>query len=221
MPVEFHVFPADSAKAAATLAVVPAILRYFDQQIGPYPFPDEKYAIAEFGRPSFREGQTITHLGPPLITGGAGAEQVVAHEIAHQWFGNALTVASWSDIWLNESLSEYMAWRWIRSARGDAAFRALVDSARVAPVAAPIVPASPADFNSLFGNATFQRGPAVLVKLEALIGSAAFESALRRYVHAHRHGVVRTADFQRACEEASGRPLDGFFADWVRGTRPL
>jgi aminopeptidase N len=91
----------------------------------------------------------------------------------------------------------------------------------VAPVPAPIVPADPANFATMFGNATFQRGPAVLVMLEHEIGARAFEAALRRYVAEHRHGSVATSDFQRACEQASGKSLAAFFGRWVLGNAAL
>lgn len=219
--LELYAFPEDSAKVGADLAQVPAILRFLDDRLGAYPYADEKYAVVEFARQSFREGQTLSHIGAALFTGARENEQVIAHEVAHQWFGNSLTPASWADIWLNESLAEYMAWEWIRRSRGEAAYQALLDSAVVAPTPKPIVPADPADFATLFGNATFQRGPAVLVLLERDLGSTVFQRALRDYVARYRGGTVSTDDFQRAAEQASGRSLDAFFARWIRGTDPL
>jgi aminopeptidase N len=219
--VAFYLFPEDSAKGATDFADAAGMLAFYAERLGPYPFADEKYALVEFARPSFREAQTLSHIGAGLLTGHQDAEQVVAHEVAHQWFGNALTVKSWADIWLNESLSEYMAWQWIRHQRGDTAYEALLDSARVAPVPGPVVPANPADFRTLFGNGTFQRGPAMLVLLEREIGRKAFDRALRAYVKAGRYGLVDTEAFQRACERAAGRSLDAFFSRWLRGTDPL
>ena len=220
-PLELYAFPEDSDKVAADLAPVPAILRFLEDRLGPYPYADEKYAVVEFARPSFREGQTLSHVGTALFTGTRENEQVIAHEVAHQWFGNALTVASWADIWLNEGLAEYMAWQWIRRSRGEVAYQALLDSAVAAPTPKPIVPADPADFASLFGDATFQRGPAVLVLLERELGTTAFRRALRDYVGRHAGGTVGTEDFQHAAEQASGRSLDAFFAGWIRGAARL
>lgn len=221
VPLEFYAFPEDSAKAATDFSAVPDILQFYEARLGPYPFRDEKYALVEMVRPSFREGQTLSHLGAPLLTGKRENEQVVAHEVAHQWFGNSLTVKSWTDIWLNESLSEYMAWQWIRKWRGDSAYRALLDEAAAAEATAPIVPANPADFSTLFGHATFHRGPVVLAMLEQQMGAPAFARALRSYVALHAYGSVETVDFQQACEQAYGKPLDGFFAQWVRGNAKL
>ncbi len=219
VPLERYVFVEDSVKGAADLAPLASILRFYDDALGPYPFGDEKYAIAEFARPSFREGQTITHLGASFFTGTGTAEQTIAHEVAHQWFGNSLSVRRWDDMWLNESLSEFMSWEWIRRAHGDAAYQVLLDSA--VGVASPkaIVPADAADLNSLFGVATFVKGPVVISMLREAIGEKAFTSALRQYVADHAYGSVETADFQRACEQASGKTLDWFFQQWVYGNQ--
>ena len=221
VPLEFYVFPEDTAKAATDFAAVPAILQFYDSILGPYPFGDEKYALVEFTRPSFREGQTLTHLGANLITGRGTGEQVVAHEVAHQWFGNSLTVRGWEDIWLNESLSEFMAWQWMRRAHGDSTYLALVDSGVSGRYEAPIAPANPDNFGSLFGAATFSKGPVVLAMLRGDMGTAAFDRALRAYVREHAYGLVSSSDFERACERSSGRDLGWFFDRYVRGTAPL
>ena len=218
IPLEFYLFPEDSAKGAVDFSPVGEVLQFYQSRLGPYPFADEKYALVEFGRPSFREGQTLSHLGTPLITGNRQNEQVVAHEIAHQWFGNSLSVRSWQDIWLNESLSEFMAWQWIRHAQGDSAYQALIDQALATSFPQPIAPASLDDFGTLFGAGTFLKGPVVLEMLQEMMGESAFGRALGSYVAGHTGGSVESADFQRACERAYHQPLGWFFDQWVRGT---
>ena len=224
-PLELYAFPEDSAKVAADLAPVPAILHFLEDRLGPYPYADEKYAVVEFARPSFREGQTLSHVGAALFTGTRENEQVIAHEVAHQWFGNALTVASWPDIWLNESLAEYMAWQWIRRSRGEAAYQALLDSAVAAPAPKPIVPADPADFASLFGNATFQRGPAVLVLLEQELGDHGVPAcpprlrrAARRRDRGHRGLSARRRAGLGAFARRVLRPVDSGHGATASGT---
>ena len=117
VPLSFFVFPEDTLEADADFAIVPKVLGFLEQQLGRYPFATEKYGIAEMMRPSFREHQTLPSLGASLVTGGGSVAQVIAHEAAHQWFGNSLTISDWKDIWLNESFAEYMAWRWVRATR--------------------------------------------------------------------------------------------------------
>ncbi len=217
-PLEFYVFPEDSAKAAVDFAPVGQILQFYESRLGPYPFGDEKYALVEFSRPSFREGQTLTHLGAVHITGRRDMEQVIAHEVAHQWFGNNLSVRRWEDIWLNESLSEFMAWQWIGHAQGDAAYQSQFDQALAMEFPLPITPANPDDFNSLFGAGPFVKGPAVLAMLQDVMGADAFRAALTRYVADHAGGTVESVDFQRAAEQAYHQPLGWFFDQWLRGT---
>lgn len=217
MPIELYAFPEDSVKAATDFANVPKILSFLEKRLGKYPFGDEKYALAEFARQSFREGQTITNIGAPLITGSHDAEKIIAHEVAHQWFGNSLTVKSWDDIWLNESLAEFMAWQWIRESAGDSAYRSLFDEARKADLAVPMAPAKATDFSMLFGTGTFVKGPVVIAMLRDLLGEKVFDKALREYVAKYSYRNVSGADFQKVFETAFGKPLDSFFQKFVYG----
>jgi len=215
VPLKFFVFPEDTAKAAADFAVVPGVLSFLENHLGPYPFSNEKYGIAEMMRPSFREHQTVPSLGAQLITGDGSVAQVIAHEAAHQWFGNSLTVGDWSDIWLNESFAEYMAWRWVRSARGDSAFDALWHGAADHDFALPLARADSGGFATMFGALTFHRGPVVLLMLEDLIGTKAIDAALREYVTRNAYGRASLAEFRRAVNAASGRDLGWFFDQWT------
>jgi aminopeptidase N len=217
LPIELYVFPEDSAKAVADFSSVPAILQFIESRLGPYPFRDEKYALAEMTRPSFREGQTITNIGANFLNGKHEADQVIAHEVSHQWFGNSLTVKSWSDIWLNESLSEFMAWQWIRHSQGDSAYKSLFDEARKSSLAVAMAPASATDFGTLFGPGTFVKGPVVISMLRDLVGEEKFDRALRAYVARNQYGTVTAADFKRAFETEYGKPLGEFFQKWVYG----
>jgi aminopeptidase N len=218
VPLEFYVFPEDSAKADTDFTVVPRVLLFYAQLLGPYPFTREKYGIAEFSRRSFREHQTIPSFGAFFITGKHEHDQIIAHEIAHQWFGNSLTVAGWRDIWLNESFSEYMAWRFMRADRGDTAFASLVAEAKAKQYTGTIARADSGGFATMFGDLTFEKGPLVLTMLEQQIGTRAMDQALRDYVRTHAYGLASQQDFQRLCERYSGKSLDAFFTRWVAGT---
>jgi len=219
VPLSFFVFPEDTLKAAADFAVVPNVLAFLERQLGAYPFGGEKYGIAEMMRPSFREHQTLPSLGASLITGDGSVAQVIAHEAAHQWFGNSLTVSDWRDIWLNESFAEYMAWRWVRSARGDSAFGSLSRGAADHDFAVPLARADSGGFGTMFGALTFHKGPVVLVMLEDLIGTRAMDDALRSYVTRNAYGRASLSDFRESAERASGRELGWFFDQWTIRSR--
>lgn len=137
--------------------------------------------------------------------------------MAHQWFGNSLTARDWSDIWLNESLAELMAWDWIHRSQGDSAYTVITAQAQAATAPAPIAPASASDPRTLFGVGTFVKGPLVLTQLRDLIGEQAFTGGLRAYVARHAYGLVSTIDLQRAFEQASGRSLQAFFDQRIFG----
>jgi aminopeptidase N len=217
VPLEFFVFPEDSAKAKADFAVVPRVLHFYEEWLGPYPFAQEKYGIAEFARPSFREHQTLTSLGASLIAGTGSSEEIIAHEVAHQWFGNSVSVTSWRDIWLNESFAEFMAWEWIRQAHGSAAFDSLARDGRAADTSGVVAAADTSRMQSMFGGLTFAKGPFVLEMLQDVIGPRAMARALHTYITdaSYRHGS--TPAFELACERSAHRSLRWFFVQWVYG----
>jgi aminopeptidase N len=217
VPLAFFVFPDDSVKAVEDFSIVPGVLAFLESRLGPYPFPAEKYGIAEFDRPSFREHQTVPSLGASFITGKHAADAVIAHEAAHQWFGNSITVPGWEDIWLNESFSEFMAWEWLRHARGKVTYDSVLADARKQEYHGALAHVAPDDFASMFGPLTFQKGPLVLSMLRDLMGERAFGAAMRSYVKEHSRKLGSTADFRRACERASGKQLGAFFEKWVDG----
>ncbi len=215
VPLTFFEFPEDTSKADVDFTIVPKVLSFLESWLGPYPFANEKYGIAEMTRQSFREHQTLPSLGAGLISGNHDVDQVIAHEAAHQWFGNSLTVTRWQDVWLNEGFAEFMAWQFIRSSRGDSAYQALVSDAEKQTYQGTLAHADAGGFASMFGALTFQKGPLVLVRLEEKIGDRAMRAALKAYVttNAYRHGSLQA--FQAQAEKASGMKLNDFFEQWV------
>jgi aminopeptidase N len=215
MPMPFFVFPADEAKARIDFSTLPAIMAHHAAKFGEYPFLREKYGVAEFSFDSFREHQTIPSYGAGRITGDHRYEWILAHELAHQWFGNALTVRSWSDVWLNEGFATYAAWLWYEQSRGRAAYDSIVAQRMRAEYRTPLFVADSSNVDEMFTAATFFKGALVLHMLRHVLGDEVFFRALREYVAANRYGTVVTANFQSACEAAAGRRLDWFFQEWV------
>lgn len=218
MPILFFVFPEDEAKAHVDFSTLPSILAHHAARFGEYPFLREKYGVAEFPIESFREHQTIPSYGPRYITGDHRNDWILAHELAHQWFGDALTVRNWSDVWLNEGFATYAAFLWIERAQGKAAYDSVVSARMKLDYPSPVFVADSSDVDHMFTPATFFKGALVLHMLRHVLGDELFFRALRRYIDENLYKNVTTATFQRVCEQLAHRRLDWFFREWIYGT---
>ena len=221
LPLRFFVFPEDLQKAKTDFAVLPDMLSFYESILGPYPFADEKYGIAEFTTPSFREHQTLPSLGANHVTGTHADDWILAHDLAHQWFGNSLTVRTWSDVWLNESLAQYCMLLYYEHAAGRGVYDNQIRRMEGADVHGSVYIPDSTDVKSMFGARTFTKGTLVLHMLRGVMGDDAFLRALRRYVADFSYGTVTTSDFQHEAEAAWGHPLNDFFDKWVFGAQRL
>lgn len=222
LPLTFYVFPRDLERAQRDFAVVPELMRSHVMHFGEYPFGREKYGIAEVAIHSYREHQTLPSYGEHLVTGDHRNDRILAHELAHQWFGNLVSVRNWSHVWLNEGFATYAYALWQEQRGGRAAYRAAMEQADHADFAGSIYISDSTDVAAMFTSTTFAKASWVLHMLRHVMGDSAFFGALRDYLHAYAYRDATTADFQQACERRYGRSLAWFFREWIYGTsRPI
>ena len=227
LPVDYYVLKdIDEATARRALGKTPQMIEFFNQRIGtPYAYP--KYAqvcLPEFGG-GMEHTSATTLTDSILIDAIASLENssdgLVAHELAHQWFGDLLTCRDWSNLWLNEGFASYFDPLFTEHEKGEDAFRLAMASALDSYKSSdrgyrrPIVEARFGDPWQMFDGVTYAKGACVLHALRGLVGDSAWWNGIRLYVASHKDQVVATDDFKKAMEKASGRELAWFFDQWV------
>ncbi len=221
--IRHFVFPEVSAAAHEDFSVLPAMLDWAGQLLGPYPFAGQKYGMATFIWEGAMEHPTAVTYGDTLITGDHFYDTVIVHELAHQWFGDLITPVDWTQIWLNEGFATYCEALWAEHTGGPAALQQFMSSHSwgVGWLGDPIIRAPEPSWASYYFNPiVYHKGGWVLHMLRRELGDADFFQALRDYVNdpALRWGTAETADFVTACEKVAGRSLDWFFDQWLLGS---
>jgi aminopeptidase N len=195
------------------------MIEVFTELFGPYPFDEYGVMVidSDFGFALETQGRSIFSAGS--VDGDGSIERIVAHELAHQWFGNAVSPATWQDIWLNEGFASYAEDLWLEFGQDDdpdlLATR-LATRAAEAPTPAPGDPGS----TGLFDRSVYRRGGLTMYALRQTVGDATFFDILRTWGERFGGGVASTADFVALSEELSGQELETFFEDWL-GSGPI
>ncbi|MFZ5917588.1 MAG: M1 family metallopeptidase [Chloroflexota bacterium] len=212
----WHYVPAELlAPAQELLGRTGEMIGFLESFFGPYPFESYGHAVVPMNGVSM-ETQTLTLLDAGVVS--SGAEWVMVHELAHQWFGDSVGPASWSDIWLNEGFAVYASWLWAEAHSPDD-LRWQLDAAEAqAPNADPGEPLADPSADQLFGFNSYIKGAWVLRMLQHQIGDELFFDVLRAYHERFEGGVASTDDLKTIVEEISGQELDWFFEQWVYGT---
>ncbi|MER5463654.1 M1 family metallopeptidase [Streptomyces sp. NPDC002668] len=193
----------------------PQMMTAFTDLFGPYPFDDYAVVVVDEELDVPVEAQGLSIFGANHVDGRRGSERLVAHELAHQWFGNSLTVADWRHIWLNEGFAKYAEWLWSEVSGGpSAAALAAKSRARLALMRQDIKIGDPG-LRRLFDDQVYERGGLTLHALRTVIGHAAFVAVLREWTTTHRHGTVTTEEFIALAQRHSAHPLDGLFTMWL------
>jgi aminopeptidase N len=197
----------------------PQMLREFSRLFGPYPFAGYTVVVVADPLEVPVEAHGLSIFGANHVDGRRGFERLVAHELAHQWFGNSLTVADWRDIWLHEGFAKYAEWLWSEASGGPhAATLAARSWEKVAVLPQDLCLADPGA-RRIFDDRVYERGALTLHALRTTIGDAAFFALLRDWTAAHRDATVDTAGFVAVARAHTDRPLDALFTAWLREPR--
>lgn len=207
--------------AREALAAQDAMVALFARLFGPYPFGAYTVVVTEDRLEIPVEAQGVSMFGSNHVDGdgvGDGA-RLIPHELAHQWFGNSLTVGDWRDIWLHEGFACYAEWLWSEGSGGRSAdVHARVWHGRLARLAQDVVLADPGPAD-LFDDRVYKRGALTLHALRLSLGDEAFFGVVRAWTARFRHATVATSGFvETVASEVPGRDLAGFFRAWLYET---
>ncbi|MEV4308940.1 M1 family metallopeptidase [Nonomuraea sp. NPDC049624] len=194
------------------------MMALFGDLFGPYPFSGYTVVVADDDLDIPVEAQGMSIFGRNHVDGARGCERLVAHELAHQWFGNSLTVAGWADIWLQEGFATYAEWLWSERSGGPPADEhALRWHRRLAALPQDFVLADPGPA-TLFDDRVYKRGALTLHALRRTAGDQAFFTILRSWADSRRYGSVTTREFAAHAERHV--PAGALLTAWLHD-RPL
>ena len=233
-PLSYYVPKKDAAYAPKGFAPAAPAMAYFSETIAPYPYEKlaliigatrfggmENSSAIVFPNTLFEprgNSPTSRRFGIPTQL-----ENVVAHEIAHQWFGDSVTESTWADLWLSEGFATYFAGLFLEKHESEEAFREYMRAAATRYFAyekqrnAPIHDTETQDLMRLLNPNNYEKGAWVLHMLRKRLGDEAFFKGLRDYYSEHRDANATTEDLREALEKASGKNLKEFFTRWVYG----
>lgn len=228
VPVLYYVQKGREEEARRTLANTPDMVKFFGDKLG-VPYPYNQYAqvfVADFIFGGM-ENTTATTLTDTVLHDERAhldysADSLVAHELAHQWFGDLITTRDWAHAWLNEGFATYFDALYKEHHQGEDEFHNWMRG-----VAQTYFSEDPSHYRrplvsniyhqpiDLFDRHLYEKGALVLHMIRYLLGDGLFWKSLNHYLNKHRAQNIMSLDFQRAIEEATGRNLEWFFQEWV------
>jgi aminopeptidase N len=208
--------PARLARQAdAAVSRLPEMVSTFSRLFGAYPFARYTVVVTDDDLEIPLEAQGLATFGANFASTDWSCERLVAHELAHQWFGNSLTVSAWKDIWLHEGFACYSEWLWSEESGGrTAAQHAATHWARLRKTPRTIVVGDPGP-ELMFDDRVYKRGALTLHALRLELGDGPFFDMLREWVSRNAFGSVTTAMFIDHAESYAASPLRGLFDRWL------
>jgi len=193
----------------------PAMMELFQELFGPYPFGEYAVVVTEEELDVPVEAQGLSLFGANHVDGARSSERLVAHELAHQWFGNSVSIADWRHIWLNVGFAKYAEWLWSERSGGRSA-------QQHAAVAHRLLAGRPQDLRLadpgrklMFDDRLYQRGGLTVHAVRCALGDEVFFRMLRGWAGLHRGGSVSTGTFTAYVARFAAEPLDELFTAWL------
>jgi len=213
-----YVYPEDLSYAQANTPVTVDLINLYANLFEEYPYSNEKYGHAQFGWGGGMEHTTVSFMG-------GFSRGLVAHELAHQWFGDKITCGSWQDIWLNEGFATYLTGLSIKNFDGEASFKSWridkISSATSSSSGSVYIPVQDTtDVGRIFSSRLSYNKPSmVLHMLNRQLGETTFFQGVQEYLADPNfaYAYAKTPDFQAKMEAVSGKDLTEFFNDWIYG----
>jgi len=216
LPILNYVFPEDSASAAASTQVTVPILAYYDSTFHDYPFHKEKYGHAQFGWGGGMEHQTMSFMG-------GFSYGLIAHELAHMWYGDMITCGSWEDIWLNEGFATYLtglSYERFSPNNSWPSWKTSTINHVLNDSTGSVFCSDTTSVGRIFSSRlSYSKGALLLHQLRWVVGDSAFFEGMRNYMNdpSVAYGYALTPDFQYHMQASSGMNLTEFFNDWYYG----
>jgi len=209
-----YIYPEDLEDVMESTPGIIEVFHLYNDLFGLYPYADEKYGHAQWEWGGGMEHQTMSFMG-------SFGHDLMAHELAHQWFGDYVTCASWSDIWLNEGFATYLTGityeHMFNGIYWDQFKRLSIDRILKEPDGSVFCPDT-SDVERIFdARLSYSKGAMVLHSLRWEMGDEAFFQGIRNYYNAFANAYANTSDFRLQMEAAADTTLQEFFNDWIYG----
>lgn len=219
--VSSWVYPENKVGGFYDFDLAPSILEFFVDYIAPYPFSTlaNVQSTTRFGG---MENAGCIFYDENAINGTRSCEALLAHEIAHQWFGNSATESDWPHLWLSEGFATYLTLIYQEKVKGRALFLQELEQDRKQIISFskaythPVIDSTQNDLMKLLNANSYQKGSWILHMLRKKVGDDLFQKIIRTYYNTYKFSNASSTDFERIAEKVSGMELTGFFNQWLR-----
>jgi len=220
IPVSTWVYPMNADKGFADYMNATEPLSFYISHIGPYPF--SKLANVQsttlFGG---MENAGNIFYAENLVTGNQKQEEIIAHEIAHQWFGNSVSEGNWHHVWLSEGFATYLTDLYYEYKYGSDVFKSRMETDRKVVIRyatrnfAPVIDTTITDYLDLLNPNSYEKGAWFLHMLRKELGDELFMESIRTFYEKYKYSNALTIDFQNIVDSITGKDLTSFFEQWL------